>query len=121
MSPQERAELVREFRLEMKRLQSATDPWRVRDAYGPAATHSRARMEIARTRSRFQRPRRTEDADSYIRRTAEGGDASYGDAAARWDLRRPRGAARAPTWDEGYTSYDGWAERARLRARRRRR
>lgn len=99
--------------------------WDARDdgaEYGtPGYRNSRRRMERVRTRSRFQRPRRGEGGDAYIRRTAEGGDASFGDAAARYDLRRPRGARPAPIWDDGYSAYDGAAERARLNARKPRR
>lgn len=129
MDVKDRAELVRAIRCEMKQdyqtgSNAVYDQERRRDPDHWTQTRrytSRERMQIARTRSRVQRPRRGENATSYIGRTADGGDASYGEAARRWDLRRPRGAAAAPTWDDGYTSYDGSGERARLAARRRRR
>lgn len=97
----------------------AVSSWRVRDPY--RATNSRQRAEIERTRSRFNRPRAGESGDAYISRTAEGGDSSFGDAAARYDLRRPRGAKPAPHFNEDYgVSYNGWANRARMRNNRRR-
>lgn len=118
-----RADLVRACRFEIKQARlTGRHDYETRDPDGvdtvrrprgrglsfrPIASTSRQRMEVARTRSRFERPRRGEDADSYINRTAEGGDSSYGNAAARWDLRRPRGTARATPWDDGYTSYGG--------------
>jgi len=135
MDHRQRALLVKSLRVETKRrrqvpngLPNGSNPERARDpdahdmfrsprgrtSFVPVARNSRARIEMARTRSRFQRLRSGETADEYIGRTATGGDSSYGDAAARYDLRRPRRAPPAPTWDDGYTNYDGWANRARF-------
>lgn len=123
MNQEERAELVRAYRVELKQSRRGLSPdmdnYLSAQSYDPASRNSRQRIERARTRSRFQRPRQGESNYDYIVRTAEGGDESYGRAAARWDLRRRRGTSASKPWDEGYTNYDGWAERARLRANRR--
>lgn len=118
MNEQERAALVAAYRVEIKQsanMRSYLDA----QTYSEQPLNSRQRMEAGRARSRRQRPLRGEDANQYIVRTAEGGDESYGRAAARWDLRRLRGTRPAAAWDDGYTSYDGWANRARQRASRR--
>lgn len=132
-----RAILVRQCRMDLKQLARGVDPWDARDpdsgvsrskrgphsstvVVTPRARNRRSRIEMARTRSRFQRVRPGETADQYIGRTAEGGDSSYGAAAARYDLRRGRGSARATPWNDGYTSYGGnpaaYQDRRRLRA-----
>lgn len=120
MDIKQRAQLVRELRVESKQRAGGVDPWEARDpdsstmsrvgnnaVFRPRARNTRSRIEMARTRSRFQRVRSGETGDQYIGRTAEGGDSSYGAAAARYDLRRPRGAARVTPWEDGYTGYSG--------------
>lgn len=90
MNLNDRAELVRQCRFEMKQ-----------------------RRQGVRARPLYDAPNfRGESANQYINRTAEGGDSSFAQAAQRWDNQRNklRGRARrgvrpAPHWNGDDYAY----------------